>query len=104
MIFPGDRNIKNLRALLVEMRATLQRINGNPIMIVESSERNGKTLKKQILELVEKIYHGTEDKHLKAVVASLFDTISVVDTIAELRGLNEGKQPEWYVNVDDVDD
>lgn len=104
MIFPGDRNIKNLRALLVEMRATLQRINGNPIMMVESSERNTKILKKQILELVDKIYNSTEDKHLKAVVASLFDTISVVDTIAELRGLNEGKQPEWYVNVDDVDD
>ena len=73
-------------------------------MMVESTERNGKTLKKQILELVEKFYNGTEDKHLKAVVNSVFDTISVVDTIAELRGLNEGKEPQWFINIDDVDD
>ena len=43
------------------MRATLQRINGDPIMIVVPSQRNGKVLKKQILELVDKIYNGTED-------------------------------------------
>ena len=23
--------------------------------------------------------------------------------IAELRGLNEGKEPEWFINVDDLD-
>ena len=92
MTFPGDRNVKNLRALHAEMRITLQHIDGDPIMIVESSQRNGKVLKRQILELVDQIYNGTEDKHLKAVINSVFDTISVVDTIAELRGLNEGKR------------
>ena len=73
-------------------------------MMVESSERNAKVLKKQIIELVETIYNGTEDNHLNAVAGSVFDTISVVDTIAELRGLNEGKQPQWFINIDDEDD
>ncbi|HET6541693.1 MAG TPA: hypothetical protein VFG46_14485 [Chryseolinea sp.] len=40
------------------------------------------------------IYNGTEDNHLKAVVNAVSYTISFVDTIDELRGLIEGKQPE----------
>ena len=63
MTYPGDRSLKNLRALHAEMRATLQRINGEPLMMVDSTERSGNILKKQILELINQIYNGTEDKH-----------------------------------------
>jgi len=53
------------------MRATLQRMNGEPIMMLESNERNAKVLKKQILKLIDQIHDGTADKHLKAVGASV---------------------------------
>jgi len=57
---------------------------GDPILITIDKNLNP----------IDMIYNGTEDNHLKAVVNAVSYTISFVDTIDELRGLIEGKQPE----------
>jgi|SRR5688500_3184365 len=101
MGFPGDRSIKNLRLLLVELRATHQRITGKAIMRTDASEKSPAVLMRKIAVLIDKIYEGTDDNHLKAVVNSVFDSISVADTIIELRGLNNGHKPQWYISLDD---
>lgn len=70
-------------------------------MRVETKEKSIKVLQRTVLELAEKIYSHTEDRHIKAVVNSVFDTMSVEFTLGELQGWNEGKRPNWIVEVDD---
>lgn len=69
-------SISELKELLTELRYTLQRIKGEPRMAVMSDERNSKVLRHQINQLTEIIYDTTDDVYLKAVVNSVFDSIS----------------------------
>jgi len=102
----GDNSIRLLRLLYTEMRATLQRLKGEPIMKLECKETNLKVLKKSILEVADKIYTTSDDPHMKALVNSVFDSFSSADIYAELKSLNDtGKSTyNWICKVDENED
>ena len=58
----GDNSIKLLRLLLVELRVTLQRIRGEPVMRTESKETSLTVLKKKVLLMLQKKFSGIKNQ------------------------------------------
>lgn len=63
------------------------------------SDTDVQQLQELVIEMSKTITRLTDDFYLKAVVGSVFDTMSVEDTIDDLRALNEGERPEWLFTV-----
>ncbi len=67
--------------------------------MIHASDTDVEQLQALVREMGTTIYNLTKDPHLKAVVNSVFESISVEDTLAELRNHNKGEPPFHYTEL-----
>ena len=95
----GQTQPVSLKRLLRVMSKTVNVVTHLPTEI-EVLPEDVEDLQELILERANLISHITEDLHLRAIIGSIFDTMTVEDIVDELDNWNNGIRPTWISGLD----